>query len=576
MKPKTYPCLIKAVTNLSSKGKLKEAVDCLELLLLKGIRVNYNIIADLIQQCANTKSLKQGKWVHLYLRLTGFKYKPQTFLSNHLINMYFKCGSDKKARQVFNKMSVRNLYTWNNMLSGYAKQGLIIPARKLFDEMPERDVVTWNTMVIMFAKSGRFNEALGFFKELRKLRIGINEFSFAGVLIACVKLEKFGLNLTKQVHGQVLVSGFFSNMVLSSSIVDAYAKSDLMREAKKLFDEMPVKDVLAWTTLVSGYAKLGDMETARRLFDDIPVPNPVSWTSLISGYARAGLGTKALKLFSDMMMRGIAPDQFTFSSSLCACASIASLKHGKQIHCRLIRTVFKANAIVVSSLVDMYSKCGSLAVGKSVFNLMGDKLDVVLWNTMISALAQHGHGLVEEGIQLFEFMTQEHGIDADQEHYACLVDLLGRAGRFEEVKDLLEKMPHKPDGRVWNALLGASRIHGNIELGRIAAEHLIDIEPQSSGPYVLLSNIYALIGKWESVEKVRNLMNERQVKKEQAISCIEVESKVHSFSVFDHLHPMKDELYLVLEQLAGHMDDETIIHDVIKYSDVDTYVQELP
>ncbi|KAF5186060.1 Pentatricopeptide repeat-containing protein [Thalictrum thalictroides] len=506
-------------------------------------------------------------------------------------------------------MSMTNLYSWNNMLSGYAKQGLIKPARKLFDEMPERDVVSWNTMVIMFAKSGFFNEALGFFRELRKLRIGLNEFSFAGVLIACVKMEKFGLNLTKQVHGQVLVSGFFSNLVLSSSIVDAYSKSDLMSEAKKLFDEMPVKDVFTWTTLVSGYAKLGDMETAHRLFDEIPVPNPVSWTSLISGYARAGLGSEALKLFSDMMMRGIAPDQFTFSCSLCACASIASLKHGKQIHCHLIRTVFKANAIVVSSLIDMYSKCGSLAVGKSVFNLMGDKLDVVLWNTMISALAQHGlgedsiqlfqdmlrvgtkpskitlvvilnacshSGLVDEGLHLFEFLTQEHGIDADLEHYACLVDLLGRAGRFEEVKDLLEKMPHKPDGRVWNALLGASRIHGNIELGRIAAEHLIEIEPQSSGAYVLLSNIFALIGKWESVEKVRNLMSERQVKKEQAISWLEVESKVHSFSVFDHLHPMKDELYLVLEQLVGHMDDEMILHDAMKYLDFDTIVQELP
>ncbi|KAF9595907.1 hypothetical protein IFM89_006188 [Coptis chinensis] len=484
-------------------------------------------------------------------------------------------------------MSARNLYSWNNMLSGYAKLGNILRCRKLFDEMPERDVVSWNTMVIMFAKNGFCNEALGFYNKFRSLCIGVNEYSFSGVLIACVKLEEF--RVTQQVHGQVFRFGYLSNLVISSSIVDAYAKSGVIGDGKKMFDEMPDRDVLAWTTLVSGYAKVGDMEMARRLFDEIPEPNPVSWTSLISGYVRSGLGPEALKLFSEMMIRGIRPDQFTFSSCLCACASIASLKHGKQIHSYLIRRVFKPNAIVVSSLIDMYSKCGSLGVGRSVFDQMDDKLDIVLWNTMLSTLAQHGlgdecihlfhhmqrlgtkpnritlvvilnacshSGLVDEGIQLFESMTQVHGITADQEHYACLVDLFGRAGRFDEVKDLLQKMSCKPDGRVWNAILGACKIHGNTELGRIAAEHLIDLEPQSSAAYVLLSNIYALSGRWKSVEKVRHLMNRRQVKKEQAISWVEVESKVHSFTVFDQLHPLKDEIYLALEQLTGQMDDD--------------------
>lgn len=205
----------------------------------------------------------------------------------------------------------------------------------------------------------------------------------------------------------------------------------------------------------------------------------------------------------------------------------------------------------MSSLVDMYSKCGSLRIGQQVFGIMGDKKDAVLWNTVISALAQHGYGeeaiqmfanmvrsgvkpdritfvvilnacshsgLVKEGLCLFESMRSDHGIFPDQEHYSCLIDLLGRAGQFDEAMNQLKKMPCKPDSRVWNALLGVCRIHGNIDLGRIAAEQLIELEPQSSAGYVALSSIYAALGKWESVEKVRQLMNDRHVRKERGLS----------------------------------------------------------
>lgn len=290
-----------------------------------------------------------------------------------------------------------------------------------------------------------------------------------------------------------------------------------------------------------------------------------------------------------MMMLGVRPDQFTFSSCLCACASVASLKHGKQIHAYLIRTNFRPNTIVVSSLIDMYTKCGSLETGKLVFNLMGDRQDVVLWNTMTSALAQHGHGeeamkmfdgmvrsgvkpdritfvvilnacshsgLVQEGLKFFSSMTCDHGIVPDQEHYACLIDILGRAGCFDELKEQLEKMPCKPGDRVLNALLGVCRIHGNIELGRKAAECLIELEPQSSAAYVLLSSIYAVLGRWELVEKVRQLMDERHVRKERAVSWIEIENKVHAFTVSDRLHPLTEVIYSVLEHLAGHMEED--------------------
>ncbi|XP_040993561.1 pentatricopeptide repeat-containing protein At2g21090-like [Juglans microcarpa x Juglans regia] len=580
------PCVVQSLLNLASGGHLSQAISSLELLFRKGLRLPSKTLSYLLQRCADSKSLRHAKWVHLYLKLTGLK-NSTTFLSNQLIAVYFRCGDEVEARKVFDKMSARNLYTWNNMLSGYAKMGMIKPAKRLFDKMPEKDIVSWNTMVIAFARSGCCDEAVRFYRELRRQSIGYNEFSFSGVLTVCVKLKE--LELTRQVHGQVLIAGFTSNVVISSSVLDAYAKCGEMGDSRRVFDDMSVRDVPAWTTLVSGYAKWGDMQSASEMFDRMPEKNPVSWTALISGYARNGLGYEALELFTKMNVLQVKPDQFTFSSCLCACASIASLKHGKQMHACLIRTNFRPNTIVVSSLIDMYSKCGSLEIGKWVFNLMGDKRDVILWNTMISALAQHGHGeeamkmsddlirsgvkpdrttfvvtlnacshsgLVQEGLKLFNSMTCDHGIIPDQEHYACLIDILGRAGRFDELMERLEKMPCKPGDRVLNAVLGVCRIHGNIELGRKAAEHLIELEPQSSAAYVLLSSIYAVLGRWELVEKLRKLMDERHVRKERAVSWIEIGNEVHAFTVSDRLHPLKEVIYSVLEHLAGQMEED--------------------
>ncbi|KAK0583403.1 hypothetical protein LWI29_036571 [Acer saccharum] len=237
----------------------------------------------------------------------------------------------------------------------------------------------------------------------------------------------------------------------------------------------------------------------------------------------------------------------------------------------------------------MYAKCGSLEIGRRVFDLTDDKQDPVLWNTMISALAQHGHGeealnmfddmvrssvkpdritlvvvlnacshsgLVQEGVRNFESMTRDHGIVPNQEHYACLIDLMGRAGRFDQLMNQLKKLPCELDDRLWNAILGVCRIHGNMELGRKAAERLIELEPQSSAAYVLLSSIYAALGKWELVEKVRRLMDERKVKKERAISWIEIENNVHTFTVSNRLHPLKDVIYSVLEQLGSQMEED--------------------
>lgn len=444
------------------------------------------------------------------------------------------------------------------MLAGYVRLGLLTPALNLFDRMPHRDIVSWNTIILALARTGAAAEAVAFYSRLRSSTLGFNAHTFSALLTACASLGDKGL--TFQAHCQVLVSGWSSNLVVSSLLVDAYAKRGMIVDARRVFDEIPVRDVLAWTAIVSAYAKGGDMGNARRLFDEMPERNPVSWTVLIGGYLSNGFSFEALNLFRMMADDGVQPDQFTFSSCICAASSIASIKHGKQIHARLFRTHFNPNVIVLSSLIDMYSKCGDLEGGRRLFSHASIiKRDVVMWNTIISAVGHHGYGreainlfeemfrnkikpdantfvvlltacshsgLVLEGLKFFESMTKKYGILPEENHLVCLVDLLGRAGRFQEAMEWLGKEPCKSSPRAWNALLGSCKIHGNLQLGEQIAQQLLELEAQSSDRYVLLSNLYAEDGKWVSVENVRQSMEEKGMRKEYATSWIEVDNVV--------------------------------------------------
>ncbi|KAG6390648.1 hypothetical protein SASPL_148386 [Salvia splendens] len=228
--------------NLASRGQLYEAVDALLYLSKGGVLLNYKTIASLLRRIADEKSLKAEKLVHLHWKLTRSKH-PDTFLTNHLIEKYAKCGDHSRAREVFDKMRVKNLYSWNNMLSGHAKLGMAKAAWKVFDKMPERDFVSWNTMIMAYVQSDRLDEVVRCYLELRRSDCGYNEYSFVGVLTVCVKLK--ALWLLKQLHCQVFVLGFLTNVVLSSSVMDAYAKCDEMGDGRRLFDEMKWRDVLA-------------------------------------------------------------------------------------------------------------------------------------------------------------------------------------------------------------------------------------------------------------------------------------------------------------------------------------------
>lgn len=364
---------------------------------------------------------------------------------------------------------------------------------------------------------------------------------------------------------------------------------------------MPVKDLVSWNAILSGYVNAGRIDEAKSFFEEMPERNLLTWTVMISGLAQNGFGEESLKLFNRMKSEGFEPCDYAFAGAIIACAWLAALMHGRQLHAQLVRLGFDSSLSAGNALITMYAKCGVVEAAHCLFLTM-PYLDSVSWNAMIAALGQHGHGaqalelfelmlkedilpdritfltvlstcshagLVEEGHRYFKSMSGLYGICPGEDHYARMIDLLCRAGKFSEAKDMIETMLVEPGPPIWEALLAGCRIHGNMDLGIQAAERLFELMPQHDGTYVLLSNMYATVGRWDDVAKVRKLMRDKGVKKEPGCSWIEVENKVHVFLVDDIVHPEVQAVYNYLEELGLKMrklgyipDTKFVLHDM--------------
>eukprot|EP01018_Ginkgo_biloba_P028159 Gb_32965 [translate_table: standard] len=472
---------------------------------------------------------------------------------NVMIAGYVQNGAIENARRLFGQMSERNVVSWTVMIAGYAQNGRIEDARQLFDKMPARDVVSWNAMITGYVQNGNIEDARQLFDKMSE-----------------------------------------RNVVSWNAMITGYAQNGRIENAYQLFHEMPKRNVVSWTTMITGYAHNSRIEDAWKLFEEMPKRNVVSWNAMISGFAQNGRSEEALKLFWQMLGEGMKPIESTFTSVLSAVASLASLQHGRQVHAHIIKREFALNSYMGNALITMSSKCGSIHDARCVFDRMSER-DVVSWNAVIAGYAQHGHGkealrlfermqslsikpdeftfigvlsacshagLVDEGWHYFDAMSQDHGITPKSEHYVCMVDLLGRSGLLDKAEKLINKMPFKPVAVVWKALLGACRIHVNMEIGKRAAEHLFELEPHNSAAYVLLSNIHAAAGRWDDVAKVRIMMKERGVKKNPGCSWIEVKNRVHVFVVEDRSHPQMERIYAMLERLARQMEVAGYVPDM--------------
>ncbi|CAN6351263.1 unnamed protein product [Urochloa humidicola] len=393
----------------------------------------------------------------------------------------------------------------------------------------------------------------------------------------------------KQLHGYTVKAGCRLNAYVGTALIDMYGKCGRADEIVRVFNESCHMDVATCNALLAGLSRNAQVSEALSLFREFIARgvelDVVSWTSIVACCVQNGKDLEAVELFREMQAQGIEPNSVTIPCVLPAFANVAALMHGRSAHCFALRKGFLHDVYVCSALVDMYAKCSRVRNARRIFDAMPSR-NVVSWNAMIGGYAMHGEaknavqlfdsmlmckqkpdmvtficvlaacsqaGLTEEGHRYFNEMQHEHGISPRIEHYACMVTLLGRAGKLDEAYDLITDMPFEPDACIWGSLLGSCRVHGNVDLAEVAAEKLFHLEPDSAGNYVLLSNIYASKKMWGGVNRIREMMKDMGLKKEMGCSWIEIKNKVHMLLAGDDSHPMMTAITEKLKQLNIEM-----------------------
>ena len=440
----------------------------------------------------------------------------------------------------------------NALISAYSSSGAVEVSRAVFDMLPTliRDVVSWNSMISGYLQSHRYELALKVFGEL--LGAGSptpDHVTLVSALSACGRLGL--LDLGKKIHGLFMTTSEFT------------------------------LDVFAGSSLIDMYSKCGQIEDARKMFDRIPDRNIVCWTSMIAGYAQSDLFKEAIELFREMQIGGFAADAATIACVLSACGHWGALALGRWIHSYCERNGIEMDLKVRNGLIGMYSKCGDTQKALEIFHGLTQP-DIFSWTAMISGLAMNGEsdkalhlfsqmemltdvrpneitflgllcacnhgGFVDKGLYYFNAMTQIYNLTPNIEHYGCMVDLLGRANLLVEAEKFIRTLPIQPDVVIWRSLLFACRNHGNIEMAEFAAKRIEELEPRRCGARVLLSNVYASALRWGDVKRVRKDMAIQRIKKQPGCSFIEIDGLVHEFFVADCSHPETDAIY---ETLTG-------------------------
>ncbi|KAJ9539760.1 hypothetical protein OSB04_026266 [Centaurea solstitialis] len=524
--------------------------------------------ASLIQRnLAVNKDPCVGKAIHA--RIIKSALHLGVFLMNTLMNFYAKTGFLDDARKLFDEMPVRDPCSWNTVIYAYAKKGKVDHARRLFVEMPEPDIVSWNSMMVGYTQIGCFEKAIKMFIDMISSKVIPTQYTFNIVLASCAAMKS--LDIGQKVHSFVVELGLGSHSRVADSLLNMYAKS-------------------------------GDLLMAKTVFGRMKLKSTVSWNTLLAMHMQNGFNEEAIDLFRSMIKGGPEPDIYTLSAMLSVSSRVASLDHGKQIHARAIKSEALHSVTLSNALIDMYAKCGNISNAQRVFEPISCLKDTILWTTMVVSLARHGHGeeslelfekmlsldinpnhityvgvisacthmgLVEEGRGYFKSMQEKHGIEPNTVHYACMIDLLGRAGKLQEAWDVIQNMPIEPNVMAWKSLLASSFIHKNMELAKVAAEKALLIEPDDSGTYMALANVYSACGNWEYAAEIRRSMRFRQVKKDQGFSWVQIRDRVHVFGAEDDVHPEREEIYRTMAEIWKEIKKlgfvpktEVVLHDV--------------
>ena len=542
----------------------------------------YNLVIK-----AFTKNGSFRKAVLLFRQLREEGLSPDNFTYPFVFKAIGCLGEVREGEKVYGFVVKSGLefdtYVCNSLMDMYAEVGRVQNLRQVFEEMPQRDVVSWNVLISGYVKCRRYEDAVDVFRRMQQQSsLRPNEATVVSTLSACIALKM--LELGKEIHRYVREQLGFT-IKIGNALVDMYCKCGHLSIARQIFNDMPIKTVICWTSMVSGYVNCGQLDEARELFERSPVRDVVLWTAMINGYVQFNRFDDAVALFREMQIKRVSPDRFTLVALLTGCAQLGTLEQGKWIHGYIDENKIMIDAVVGTALIEMYAKCGFIEKSLEIFNGLKEK-DTASWTSIICGLAMNGKtskalelfaemvqtgvkpdditfigvlsacshgGLVEEGRKHFRSMTAVYQIEPKLEHYGCLIDLLGRAGQLDEAEELIEKSPNVNNEVIvplYGALLSACRTHGNVEMGERVAKRLVGIESGDSSVHTLLANIYASADRWEDVTKVRRKMKDLGVKKVPGCSSVEVNGIVHEFLVGDASHPEMREIYSMLDSIA--------------------------
>lgn len=481
------------VAGFAENGSLR-AFEFFSMMHRGGLKLDEFTLPCILKSCSGLGMLTMGKQIHCYASKSGLE--SSSFILSALVDMYSNCNALDEARDLFHKYTIydgasvcNSLALWNSMLSGYIVS-------------KENNIAAINLLSGIYFLDACFDRC-----------------TFSNAVKLCINL--LNLRLGYQVHGLIVTYGYELDSAVGSVLIDLYVELGKIRDALCLFHSLPEKDIIAWSGLIGKCGKMGFYPLA-------------------------------FSLFRHMVNSNIEVDEFVISSILKICSSLASLSGGKQVHAFCVKSGYEIEEVTLSSLIDMYSKCGDIDAALVLFSF-SPKRDTVSWTGIIVGCGQNGRaeqavkyfhemtrsglkpnevtfggvlfackhsGLVEEAWIIFKNMKQVHGIDPQQEHYHCMVDILGQAGHFQEAEGLIAEMPFEPDKTIWGPLLVACGIHKNTKLVPFIAERLIATSPEDPSLYVMLSNVYATLGMWDGLEEVRRTLKKLD-SKEVGMSWIE-------------------------------------------------------